>query len=125
MNAKADKCEEGLLQAMKAIDNQVARALQRSPAEREVEGVSKWEPYESRVENLTAFILNALGDGSVAFDSLIVLGQAFTKALRFAAEDLGTDGLGAVRTMYCKDAMDRIERDAGKALSELRGEPLT
>jgi hypothetical protein len=125
MNAKVDKCEEGLLQAMRAIDNQVARALQRSPAEREVQGVTKWEPYESRVENLTAFILNALGDGAVTFDSLIVLGQAFTKALRFAAEDLGPDGLGAMRTSYCKDAMDSIERDASKALSELRGQHLT
>jgi len=125
MNAKADKCEEGLLQAMKAIDNQVARALQRSPAERETQGVQKWEPYESRVENVTAFILNSLGDGAVAFDSLIVLAQAFTKSLRFAAEDLGTEGLGEMRTAYCQDAMDKIERDASKTLEEIRSDHLT
>jgi hypothetical protein len=125
MNAKVGKCEEGLLQAMKAIDNQIARALQRTPAERELQGVQKWEPYESRIEHVTAFLLNQLGDSEIAFDSLIVFAQAFTKALRFAAEDLGTEGLGAMRTEYCRDAMQKIERDAGKALSEMYGDALT
>jgi hypothetical protein len=125
MNAKVGKCEEGLLQAMKAIDNQIARALQRTPAERELQGVQKWEPYESRIEHVTAFLLNQLGDSEVSFDSLIVFAQAFTKALRFAAEDLGTEGLGAMRTDYCRDAMQKIERDASKALSEMCGDALT
>jgi hypothetical protein len=119
MNAKSDRSEEGLLQAMKAIDNQVARALQRTPAEQEVLGVQKWEPYENRVEHLTAFILNELGDGAVTFDSVIVLAQAFTKALRFAVDDLGADGLGQMRSAYCQDAMEKIERDARAALQTL------
>ena len=125
MNAKGGKLEEGLSQAMHAIDTQVARAMQRSPAEREVMGVQKWEPYDTRVEHLTAYILNELGDNSVGLDSVLVLAQAFTKALRLATEDLGSDGLGAVRTSYCVDAMEKVTRDAGKALAELRTDSVT
>lgn len=105
---------------MHAIDTQVARAMQRSPSEREVMGVQKWEPYDTRVEHVTAYILNELGDNSVGLDSVLVLAQAFTKALRLAAEDLGSDGLGTIRTAYCVDAMEKITRDADKALAELK-----
>lgn len=119
------KLEEGLLQAMHAIDNQVARAMQRTPAERESMGVQKWEPYDTRVEHVTAYILNELGDNSVGLDSVLVLAQAFTKALRLAAEDLGADGLGTIRTAYCVDAMEKIQRDAGKALVELKTSSIT
>jgi len=125
MNQKYGKLEEGLLQAMKAIDNQVARALQRSPSEREELGVQKWEPYESRIELVTAFILNELGDSEVSIDSLLVLSQSFTKALRLVSEDLGLDGLGKMRTAYCIDAMEKIQRDADKTLAELSGHRLT
>lgn len=125
MNQKTGKLEEGLLQAMKAIDNQVARALQRTPAEREQLGVQKWEPYESRIEHVTAFILNELGDNSVSIDSLLVLSQSFTKALRLVSEDLGSDGLGSLRSSYCVDAMQKIQRDADKTLAELSTERLT
>jgi len=119
MNQKTGKLEEGLLLAMKAIDNQVARALQRTPSEREELGVQKWEPYETRIEHVTAFILNELGDNSVSIDSLLVLSQSFTKALRLISEDLGIAGLGNVRSAYCVDAMQKIRRDADKTLGEL------
>jgi hypothetical protein len=119
MNQKIGKLEEGLLLAMKAIDNQVARALQRTPSEREDLGVQKWEPYETRIEHVTAFILNELGDNSVSIDSLLVLSQSFTKALRLISEDLGIAGLGNVRSAYCVDAMQKIRRDADKTLGEL------
>ena len=122
MSGKIGKLEEGLLQAMHAIDTQVARAMQRSPAERETMGVQKWEPYDTRVEQVTAYVLNELGDNSVGLDSVLVLAQAFTKALRLAAEDLGADGLGTVRTAYCVDAMEKVQRDALRALGELRTE---
>jgi hypothetical protein len=125
MSGKPGKLEEGLLQAMHAIDNQVARAMQRSPEEREVMGVQKWEPYDTRVEQVTAYVLNELGDNSVALDSVLVLAQAFTKALRLATEDLGADGLGSVRTAYCVDTMEKIQRDASKALAELRTNSIT
>jgi hypothetical protein len=125
MTGKPGKLEEGLLQAMHAIDNQVARAMQRSPAEREAQGVQKWEPYDTRIEHVAAYFLNELGDNTVALDSVLVLAQAFTKALRLAVEDLGTEGLGTVRTSYCIDTMERILRDADRALSELQSERLT
>lgn len=125
MTGKPGKLEEGLLQAMHAIDNQVARAMQRSPAEREVLGVQKWEPYDSRVEHITAYILNELGDNAVTLDSILVLSQSFTKALRLAVEDLGHEGLGSVRASYCVDTMEKILRDADRALSELQSESIT
>ena len=125
MTGKPGKLEEGLLQAMHAIDNQVARAMQRSPAEREAQGVQKWEPYDTRIEHVAAYVLNELGDNTVALDSVLVLAQAFTKALRLAVEDLGSEGLGTVRTSYCIDTMERILRDADRALSELQSERLT
>lgn len=125
MNAPLGKLEEGLLQAMRAIDNQVARAMQRTPAERDVHGVQKWEPYESRVEQVAAFVLNALGDDAVSLDSMVVLAQAYTKALRLAIEDLGMDGLGKMRSAYCLDAMDKIGNDANKSLSELKTDTLS
>jgi hypothetical protein len=125
MSQKTGKLEEGLLQAMKAVDNQVARALQRTPEEREQLGVQKWEPYETRIEHVTAFILNELGDNSISIDSLLVLSQSFTKALRLISEDLGLDGLGTMRSAYCVDAMQKIKRDADKTLAELSTEKLT
>ncbi len=124
MTNQHGKLEEGLLQAMKAIDNQVARALQRTPAEREEQGVQKWDAYETRVEHTVAYLLNQLGDGEASLDSLFVLSQAFAKALRLAAEDLGAEGLGSMRTAYCIDCMEKIQRDAQKVLGELRTERL-
>lgn len=124
MSGQAGKLEDGLLQVMRAIDNQIARALQRTPSERDVHGVQKWEPYETRVEHLTAFILNQLGDETASLDSLFVLSQAFTKALRLASEDLGSEGLGSMRTAYCIDAMEKIQLDSTKALTGLRSDRL-
>jgi hypothetical protein len=99
--------------------------MQRTPSEREVLGVQKWEPYETRVEHITAYILNELGDNTIGLDSLLVLAQAFTKALRLAAEDLGPDGLGMVRSSYCVDAMEKVTRDASRVLAELRTSSVT
>lgn len=125
MGERVGKLEEGLLQAMKAIDNQVARAMQRTPAERDVHGVQKWEPFETRVELITAFLLNELGSQEVSIDSMVVLAQAFTKALALVCDDLGSEGLGAVRSSYCLDAMEKIERDAHRAVRGLGSQELT
>ncbi len=118
------KLEEGLVQAMRAIDNQVARAMQRSPSERDAHGVQKWEPYETRVEHVAAFIINQLGEEAVSLDGVIVLAQAFTKALRILTHDLGSDGLGETRTAYCLDAVDKIERDAHRVKRDLESDEL-
>ena len=91
---KLPMMEAGLQQCMRAIDNQIARELQRSPAEREQHGVQKWEPFQERTERLVTFLLNQLGDETVGLDALLVLSQATSKALTLLTEDMGEDGLG-------------------------------
>lgn len=124
MSDQHSKLEQGLLQAMRAIDNQVARAMQRSPAAREVHGVQKWEPYNTRVESVTAFLLEEVGSTSITLDSVLVFSQAFTKALQLIVSDLGREGLGEVRASYCLDAMEKVERDAQEVVTSLTETPL-
>ena len=112
--------EEGLLRAMRSLDVQIAREMQRSPAEEEVLGVQKWEPYQKRIENVASFVLNSLGDEDAGLDSLLVLAQAFVKSLQLVVSDLGNDGLGKVRSAYCLDALEKISRDVFEALQLLR-----
>lgn len=120
---KLPPLEEGLLRALQALDRQVAREMQRTPAEREVKGVRKWEPYEKRVENVTSFVLNSFGDESISLDGVLILAQSFTKALYLLAEELGVDGLGEVRSQYCRGALDGISQDVSRAQLALKGGP--
>lgn len=101
----------GLRQALQAIDNQIAREMQRSPAEREVHGVLKWEPFEARVERVSAYLLSIFGE-DIQLDSLIVLSQALVKTLALVVEDCGREGLGDVRARYIERAADGLEHDA-------------
>ena len=111
-----------MLAAMRAIDNQVAREMQRSPAQRDTQGVSKWEPYQKRVESVSAFVVNALGDQAAEIDGLLVLTQAFAKAFQIIAEDLGVPGLGSVRTEYSIECARLLEDVSRKVLVELRAD---
>jgi hypothetical protein len=113
------KLELGLIQAMRAIDGQVARAMQRTPTQEAALGVQKWEPYNSRVESIAAFLLQEIGDGNVQLDSLLVCAQAFAKALQLLCSDLGEEGLGKLRTAYCLEAMQKISRDAERVVDAL------
>lgn len=115
------RMEAGLQQCMRAIDNQIARELQRSPAEREDHGVQKWEPFAERTERLVTFILDQLGEDTIALDSLLVLSQATAKALTLVSEDLGEDGLGVVRSQYCLTASDAIALDMQRIRRQLAG----
>lgn len=124
MTEQRGKLEEGLLQAMKAVDNQIARAMQRTPAERDVHGVQKWEPYNTRVESVAAFLLEEIGTSEVSLDSLLVFTQGFTKALYLLVSDLGKDGLGSLRASYCLDAMKKVERDAQEVIEALSDQHL-
>lgn len=124
MSEQIGKLEQGLLQAMNAIDNQVARAMQRTPAQRETHGVQKWQPYAVRVEHITAFLLEEVGTNSTTLDSILVLSQAFTKALQLIVSDLGKSGLGEVRAEYCLDAMEKVSRDAQEVMSALTEQPM-
>lgn len=119
MNAKPSKAQQGLLQAMRAIDVQVAREMQRTPSQRAAHGVQKWEPFYRRVEDLTAFVLDMLGEQEVKLDGLLVLAQVCAKALCLACEDLGEDGLGQVRSAYCRDSFEKIAADCRRALCEI------
>lgn len=123
-NKNENPLEAGLLRALSAIDNQVAREMQRSPEELEKHGVQKWEPYNKRVELITSLLLNSLGDNSIKLDSILVLSKALSKTLSYAVSDLGPSGLGKVRTSYCLDAADEIARDLREIEGRLRDRSL-
>lgn len=111
--------EQSLLQAMRAVDGQIARAMQRSPSEREALGVQKWQPFADRVELITSFVLNALGGNEVEIDSVLVLAEAYAKALQIISEDLRGD-LGKVRISYCRAMLEQIGESARRGLDALR-----
>ena len=113
------KLEDGLIQAMQALDNQIARAMQRTPAQRESEGVLKWGPYDVRIERITTTILQEIAQTTVSLDSLLVCSQAFSKALYLLITELEREGLGSVRVEYCRDALEKIRTDAERALREI------
>ena len=117
---KLSPMEEGILRAMSAVDKQVAREMQRSPAELEVHGVQKWEPYQKRIEFISSFILNLLGDDKVQLDSLLVFSQAFAKTLALVIEDLGEEGLGKLRSDYALAATENIAKDCFKTTQVLK-----
>ena len=116
--AKNLSLEEALIRAMKQLDTQVAREMQRTPMEREDQGVRRWEPHQKRVEKITALIVNSLGDQELELDSLLILSRGLAKALQIVVEDLGEDGLGAVRSEYCLNALRDIERSCREAERE-------
>lgn len=114
--------ERGLLELMQALDNQIEREVgRRTPSELEEHGVQKWEPYQRRIENLVSLILNNLGDEFVKIDSILVLAQAFPKALQMIAADLGAEGLGKMRANYCSSAFESIGRDVNTGIQLLKG----
>ena len=119
---KLSPLEDGLLRAMSAIDNQIAREMQRYPEQVERQGVQKWEPHGKRVELISSFLMNCLGDQKINMDSLLVLAQASTKALSLVIADLGSDGLGKIRGDYCRVAMEAISSDARRAVQSLQEE---
>ena len=121
---KLPPLERGILDALRAIDSQVAREMQRTPEEERSEGVQKWGPYASRIERVASFVLQNLGAAEVNLDSILVMAQAMSKTLTLLVEELGAEGLGKVRAGYCVDAFEKISRDANLGLASLRGEVL-
>lgn len=115
--------EAGLLTAMRALDNQVARAMQRSPSEIAAHGVQKWEPYQQRVESLSSFFLEALGKRRVELDSLLIMAQAFSKALGLYVQEMEEKGLGKMRSQYCRAALDNIGKDIERGLQLFKSDP--
>ena len=124
--AKADKTqlsrlEEGLMMAMRAIDEQVAREMQRSDAEREQKGVQKWDPLQKRIEKAASILLNAFAKDDIKLDSLLVLSQALTKSLQLIVDEIGTEGLGHIRSGYCNWTLENISTYADRAIKQLKG----
>lgn len=115
---KAEPLADGIARAMQALDRQIAREMQRTPAEREEHGVQKWDPYQKRVELICALLLNGFGDESFSLDGFIVLSQAFSKSLQLLAEDLGADGLGELRSKYVRWCLENIQQDCFRALQQ-------
>ena len=113
--------EAGLLQCMQALDNQIAREMQRTPAEREVHGVQKWEPYNTRVERLVGLLLEKVGTDELTLDSVLVLTQALSKTFSILVDDMGEEGLGHVRSLYCIKACEALSFDVERAGKVLKG----
>lgn len=111
--------EESLLTALKAVDNQIKRAMERSPSEREVHGVQKWKPIEDRVESVCEIIISEYGENH-DLDSLIVFSRAFVKSLVILCEELGLESFGEIRGAYVKDAIAKIEDELRKLSVILR-----
>jgi len=109
--------------ALQAIDNQIAREMQRTPAGEAQHGTLKFQPFESRIERISADLLNWLGENLIELDSLLVLAQASSKALQLVIHDLGKDGLGKVRRAYCEQACQRIRGDAERAIDAITDQP--
>lgn len=114
---KLPPLEEGLLTALQAIDNQIAREVgTRSPEEREELGIQKWEPLVSRIERICGFVLDRFGENELDLDGIIVLSQAMTKTLQLLFEELGEEGLGKMRYSYCRSALEEIEKSVARGL---------
>ena len=113
--------EAGIMQAMKALDRQIARDMLRTPAEVEEKGWSKSEPYLKRVEIIAPLIMNALGDDEITLDSLIIMARSMSKTLQLVIEDLGSNGLGKARSAACDEALRQIINDSDTALRAIKG----
>jgi len=114
--------EAGVLTALRAIDNQVARELQRTPADLTKHGVQKWEPFQKRIESISSFIIECLGERRIELDGILVLAQALTKTLSLLIDDLGEKGLGKVRTGYCVGALENIIAHAERTMRSMKGD---
>ena len=115
--------EEGLLGAMRALDRQIEKELvRRGPSDLETFGVTRWEPYRKRMERVASAALQAFSDNDVKLDSLLVLSQSLVKVIALVVDELGVEGLGAMRTAYSAEACNSIADDAMRALRLLRAE---
>lgn len=117
---KGDLLETNLLALLHNLDTQVARAMQRTPAELEEEGLNKQSIYLEKIEKISQIVLSAVADTTNQLDSLLILSQALSKALFLIVEELGQENLGKTRSLYCLQALENIEHDVGRGLNELK-----
>lgn len=110
--SKIEPLQAGILTALQALDNQVAREMQRNPQQASEKGTRKWEPIEKRVELVAGYVLDQIEAKNVELDSVLILAQGMSKALQILVTDLGKEGLGKVRSEYCLAAADSLGHDA-------------
>jgi hypothetical protein len=122
--SKLPVLEASLIEALKSLDSQIAREMQRDVKQTEKHGVQKWEPFQNRIEKLSSFLLNCLGEQKIDLDGIIVLTQTFSKVLALVTEDLGSDGLGKIRSDYIRSTFENISRDAENSRRTLNDSPL-
>lgn len=116
------KLEESLLTSLRSLDSQVARELQRTPEEETKHGVQKWEPITKRVELLSGFLLDRVGDNDINLESILILLQTLSKTLYILTDDLEVSGLGKVRSEYVTDTAKKVEYDCKRIIEMLRGQ---
>lgn len=113
------KTQSALIDFLRSLDNQVAREMQKAPADRREGGALKWEPYQKRVELTTSMLLESLATEEIQLDSLLISYQSFSKALLMYIEELGPEGLGRIRTEYCRKALSEAALDLNRAEHEV------
>ena len=113
--------DESLIRALELIDSQIARAMERTPAEREVSGVQKWKPFEERIERLSGLLLDNFGE-RVQLDSVVVLSQVMVKVLSILCQEMGSDGLGDVRGQYVQEALKLLEIEVERSIAVFKEE---
>ncbi len=107
--------EAGILSALTALQNQIERELQRNPEQTSTHGVSKWIPMQKRVEHISTFLVDYLSEQQITLESLLVFAQSFTKVAAIISNELGSEGLGKVRTEYVHKTLEIIQRDCRNA----------
>lgn len=115
------KLEGALLTTLKSLDNQMAREMQRSPEQLEKLGVQKWEPISKRVELITGFLLDRIGDDDIKIESLLVLLQSLSKTLYLLSDELQSDGLGKIRAEYILDTSQKVSYDVKRIVEIVKG----
>lgn len=123
-NPPGEPLFDGVHRSLRAVDSQIAREMQRTPVERDMYGVTKWQPMSKRVELLSAFFLDHIGDpaeseDAFSFEALLVMAQSSVKALSLVIQDLGEADLGEIRSKYARDALSTMQFDVERALSEI------
>lgn len=113
--------DESLIRALELIDSQIARAMERTPEQRDVGGVQKWKPLEERVERISTLLLDYYGD-RIQLDSVVVMSQVLVKVLGIVCQEMGQEGLGEVRSIYVQDALKKLEIEIQRSLGVFKQE---
>jgi hypothetical protein len=113
--------DESLIRALELIDSQIARAMERTPEQREKAGVQKWKPLEERIERLSTLILDNFGE-KVQLDSILVMSQVMVKVLGLLCQEMGQEGLGELRSLYVQESLKILEIEIERSIAVFKDE---